>query len=280
MSPLAFLARPLRWLQAIHRWRGTLSAGPNFAYELCLKRIDDAALAGLDLSSWRLAFNGAEAVQPGHRAALRRALRRLRLAARGDGAGVRPGRGHGGAAVPAAGPRPRRSTRVQREPFSARASRRAGGARRCRPRCTSSAAAGRCRATRCASSTAPAAKRASAIEGRLEFRGPSATRGYFRNPEQTAAPVPRRLARQRRPRLQRRRRGLHHRPREGHRDPRRAQPLPARDRGGGGPGGRRAQGLRGRVRQPRPGHRHRAAGGPGRSADRATPMPEPCCARP
>ena len=64
MSPLAFLARPLRWLQAIDRWRGTLSAGPNFAYELCLKRIDDAALAGLDLSSWRLAFNGAEAVSP------------------------------------------------------------------------------------------------------------------------------------------------------------------------------------------------------------------------
>ena len=64
MSPLAFLAQPLRWLQTIHRYRGTLSAGPNFAYELCLKRIDDASLAGLDLSSWRLAFNGAEAVSP------------------------------------------------------------------------------------------------------------------------------------------------------------------------------------------------------------------------
>ena len=45
MSPLAFLARPQRWLQAIHRYRGTLSAAPNFAYELCLKRIDDAELA-------------------------------------------------------------------------------------------------------------------------------------------------------------------------------------------------------------------------------------------
>jgi acyl-CoA synthetase (AMP-forming)/AMP-acid ligase II len=49
MSPLLFLSRPLRWLQAVHRWRGTLSAGPNFAYELCLKRIDDDALATLDL---------------------------------------------------------------------------------------------------------------------------------------------------------------------------------------------------------------------------------------
>ena len=64
MSPLAFLTKPERWLWAIHRYRGTISAGPNFAYELCLKRIDDAALAGLDLSSWRLAFNGAEPVSP------------------------------------------------------------------------------------------------------------------------------------------------------------------------------------------------------------------------
>jgi acyl-CoA synthetase (AMP-forming)/AMP-acid ligase II len=64
MSPLAFLSKPARWLWAIHEWRGTLSAGPNFAWELCLKRIDDAELEGLDLSCWRLAFNGAEAVNP------------------------------------------------------------------------------------------------------------------------------------------------------------------------------------------------------------------------
>ena len=64
MSPLAFLTRPQRWLWAIHRHRGTLSAAPNFAYELCTHRIDDAALDGLDLSSWRFAFNGAEPVSP------------------------------------------------------------------------------------------------------------------------------------------------------------------------------------------------------------------------
>jgi acyl-CoA synthetase (AMP-forming)/AMP-acid ligase II len=64
MSPPAFLTRPERWLWAIHRFRGTLSAAPNFAYELCLKRVDDAQLAHLDLSSWRLAINGAEAVSP------------------------------------------------------------------------------------------------------------------------------------------------------------------------------------------------------------------------
>lgn len=62
MSPLAFLARPARWLWAIHRHRGTISAGPNFAYELCVSRIADADLEGLDLSSWRYAFNGAEPV--------------------------------------------------------------------------------------------------------------------------------------------------------------------------------------------------------------------------
>ncbi len=64
MSPLAFLARPERWLWAIHEHRGTLSGGPNFAYELCLKRVRDDQLEGLDLSSWRIAFNGAEPVIP------------------------------------------------------------------------------------------------------------------------------------------------------------------------------------------------------------------------
>jgi acyl-CoA synthetase (AMP-forming)/AMP-acid ligase II len=64
MSPLAFLARPARWLWAIHEHGGTVSGGPNFGYELCLRRIDDRDLEGLDLGSWRLAFNGAEPVSP------------------------------------------------------------------------------------------------------------------------------------------------------------------------------------------------------------------------
>ncbi len=64
MSPLLFLSRPERWLWAIHYHRGTLSAGPNFAYELCIKKIEDELIEGLDLSSWRLAFNGAEMVHP------------------------------------------------------------------------------------------------------------------------------------------------------------------------------------------------------------------------
>jgi len=58
MSPMAFLARPARWLETIHRHRGTVSAAPNFAYELCLAKVTDTELATLDLSCWRLAFNG------------------------------------------------------------------------------------------------------------------------------------------------------------------------------------------------------------------------------
>ena len=64
MAPQVFLTRPSRWLRAIHANRGTISAGPNFAYELCLAKIADAELEGVDLSCWRLAFNGAEPVSP------------------------------------------------------------------------------------------------------------------------------------------------------------------------------------------------------------------------
>lgn len=64
MSPLSFLAKPERWLRAIERHRGTLSASPNFGYEYALHRLKDVDLKGLDLSSWRGAFNGAEAVNP------------------------------------------------------------------------------------------------------------------------------------------------------------------------------------------------------------------------
>jgi len=63
MSPLEFLQRPQIWLEAISRYRVTVSGGPNFAYELCLKRVPDDVLAGLDLSSWRVAPNGAEPVR-------------------------------------------------------------------------------------------------------------------------------------------------------------------------------------------------------------------------
>jgi len=62
IPPELFLSRPAVWLRAISRHRGTISAAPNFAYGLCLKRISEAELEGVDLSSWRYALNGAEPV--------------------------------------------------------------------------------------------------------------------------------------------------------------------------------------------------------------------------
>jgi len=62
LTPFTFLNHPEKWLWAIHYHRGTLSGAPNFAYDLCVRKIDPAALEGLDLSSWRMAANGAEKV--------------------------------------------------------------------------------------------------------------------------------------------------------------------------------------------------------------------------
>jgi len=64
MSPIAFLTRPERWLQAFHKHRATITAAPNFAYELCVRKIADKDIEGIDLSSLRAALNGAEPVNP------------------------------------------------------------------------------------------------------------------------------------------------------------------------------------------------------------------------
>ena len=63
MSPASFIQRPYRWLAAMTRYAATHSAGPNFAYDHCLRRISEAEFAGLDLSAWRFAGNGAEPVR-------------------------------------------------------------------------------------------------------------------------------------------------------------------------------------------------------------------------
>ncbi|MEO8654739.1 MAG: AMP-binding protein, partial [Ramlibacter sp.] len=184
MSPLAFLAQPLRWLQAMARWHGTLSAGPNFAYELCLKRIDDAALATLDLSSWRLAFNGAEAVSPDtvRRFAQRFAACGLRAEA------VAPVYGLAEATVGLLFPPLDRVVpidAIQREPFT-----REGRAVAATPDDATAL-----RFVGCGRPLPGHAIRivdgagrevGERVEGRLEFQGPSATRGYFRDPEKTA----------------------------------------------------------------------------------------------
>jgi acyl carrier protein len=184
MSPLAFLSKPERWLRAIHRYRGTLSAGPNFAYELCLKRIEPAALEGLDLSSWRLAFNGAEAVSPDTVLEFQRRFARHGL--RPDA--VTPVYGLAESSVgllfPPLGRGPR-IDRIRREPF----------ARSGRAVPADADDAGAQRFVACGRPLEGHEIRivddkgrdvGERVEGRLEFRGPSATQGYYRNPQATA----------------------------------------------------------------------------------------------
>ena len=62
MSPMAFLSRPLRWLQALTDYRGSISVAPNFAFDLCVKRVPDEAMAGLDLHRMRALLNGSEPI--------------------------------------------------------------------------------------------------------------------------------------------------------------------------------------------------------------------------
>lgn len=64
LSPLAFLSRPERWLWALHDSGGTLCPAPNFSYELCARKIPEKSLQGLDLSRWRIAINAGEPVLP------------------------------------------------------------------------------------------------------------------------------------------------------------------------------------------------------------------------
>ncbi len=65
ISPFAFLQQPYCWLQTISKVRATITGGPNFAYELCLRKVTPEQRATLDLSSWKIAFNGAEPIHPG-----------------------------------------------------------------------------------------------------------------------------------------------------------------------------------------------------------------------
>ena len=184
LSPLAFLAKPLRWLQAIDQHGGTLSAAPNFAYELCLTRVSDASLETLDLSSWRWAFNGAEPVSP-------RTLRSF--AERFARCGLRPQAiapvyGLAEAAVGLAFPPGGRGPRI--DCIDRRRFAQSGHALQL-PRddpaamevvaCGSPLPGYRVRVVDSRGRPLPERH-----EGQLQFKGPSATRGYFNNPEATA----------------------------------------------------------------------------------------------
>lgn len=185
MSPLAFLARPVRWLEAIHRHGGTISAAPNFAYELCLTRITDAQLDGLDLSRWRWALNGAEPVSP---QTLRRFTERFAPAGLRPEA-VAPVYGLAEAAVGLAFPPAGRGPRIDcidRDRFT-----RAGYALPidCNDaQAMEVVACGRpLPGYRVRVVDEAGRDRPERHEGLLEFQGPSATQGYYHNPQATQA---------------------------------------------------------------------------------------------
>lgn len=183
MSPQAFLARPQRWLWAIHSHRATLSAAPNFGYELCLRHVDDARAQGLDLSSWRYAFNGAEPVSPDTLEGFNR-----RFAAYGLRPEVLQGvYGLAECAVALAIPPPDHPAvieRVRRAAFM-----NTGVAQ---PATDDDPTA--LRFVRCGPAlgghelrvvNANGRELPERCEGHLQFRGPSATAGYYHNPEAT-----------------------------------------------------------------------------------------------
>ena len=184
MSPLAFLARPGRWLQTIHRHRATVSAAPNFAYELCASKLDERDLDGLDLSCWRLAYNGAEPVSPDTLEHFAARLGRCGFSR----AAMTPVYGLAESSVGLAFPPLGRGPLVDRVDRDALT--RSGVAR--------SAPADDRNALRIVSSGLPLPGHEIRIvdaggrelperaQGRVQFRGPSATGGYFRNPEATA----------------------------------------------------------------------------------------------
>jgi acyl-CoA synthetase (AMP-forming)/AMP-acid ligase II len=63
LAPVSFMQRPLSWLRAIHEYRGEVAGGPNFAFDLCVRRHRAEQMQGIDLSCWKLAYNGAEPVR-------------------------------------------------------------------------------------------------------------------------------------------------------------------------------------------------------------------------
>ena len=183
MSPLSFLARPARWLWAIHRHRGTLSAAPNFAYELCARVIQDHEIEGLDLSSWRMSFNGAEPVSP---ATLERFIARFsRYGFRAEA--MAPVYGLAECSVGLALQPPDRGPvidRVQRERFVATGladpAPPGDAAALLFPACGQPIPDHQIRIVDEQGHELPDRQ-----EGRVEFKGPSATVGYYRNPEAT-----------------------------------------------------------------------------------------------
>jgi 1-acyl-sn-glycerol-3-phosphate acyltransferase len=185
LSPLAFLARPARWLWALHRHRGTLSPAPNFAFDLCSTKVRDEEIDGLDLSTWRLAMNGSEAVSPD---TIERFTRRFAPHGfRAEAMCPVYGLAEASVALTVSPPgRPPRVDRVSRNAFAR--TRTAAPASEDEATPLRFVACGRPLPGHAVRIVGPdgnlAAER---VEGGVEFRGPSVTSGYFRNPRLTAA---------------------------------------------------------------------------------------------
>jgi 1-acyl-sn-glycerol-3-phosphate acyltransferase len=183
MSPLSFLRRPASWLWAIHRHRATLSAAPNFAYELCLRNIEDSTIQGLDLSSWRMAFNGAEPVSPATVEAFIQRFSQWGFRAEA----MAPVYGLAESSVGLTLQPPNRGLvidRVQRDIFMSSgravpATESDGNVLRF-VSCGQPLLGHQIRIVDESGRELP-----ERVEGGLEFRGPSCTTGYFRNPEAT-----------------------------------------------------------------------------------------------
>lgn len=183
-SPLTFLARPQRWLAMIARYRGTITAAPNFAYERCAHQLPERDLEGLDLSSLRYAFCGAEPVSPATMRAFAERLAPFGLRE----TTITPVYGLAENTLGLTFPQPGRGLsvdRIEREPLNAR-----GIAVPSR-----FADANALELVSCGTVLDGTALRIVGDDGlelperrvgRIEFRGTSATRGYYRNPAQTA----------------------------------------------------------------------------------------------
>ncbi len=183
MSPLSFLARPARWLWAVHRYRGTLTASPNFGYELCVRKVPDTAIEGLDLSALRYAFNGAEPVRPETIEAFQDRFAAYGLHERA----VTPVYGLAESSVALTGPSPGQGAvidRVRREAFyqtgRAEPARPDDPAPLLWPSCGPPLSGEQVRVVDDAGRELPERR-----EGRIQFKGHSATSGYYQNPEAT-----------------------------------------------------------------------------------------------
>jgi 1-acyl-sn-glycerol-3-phosphate acyltransferase len=178
-SPLTFLARPEQWLWAVHRYGGTVSAAPNFAFELCLRKIDDSDIEGLDLSSWRWLLNGAEPVSPGTMRRFAERFEKFGLRA----AAMAPVYGMAENALALTMPPPGRGPVVDRVDRNAMS--RHGEARPAGPQDENALEFVACgsplRGHQVRIVDALGREVGERRQGRLQFRGPSATKGYYRN---------------------------------------------------------------------------------------------------